>query len=178
MLRAQYGLINLPIGMARGQHTMTMQKMIQVQIKGVVIVAPRVLTYTLARFNIYIQDSAGHVFGGLNVLTDDTSATAQGTGITALDTGDVVTVTGKLKEYSASGQNNSLTEILCYSKGFYEKVTPVNVSSSWNNTGVHPTPIQFVGCDSFARGLFPKPSSGEQYEGMYVSISKCDGNRC
>ena len=142
-----------------------------VQVKGVVIVAPRVLTYTLSRFNIYIQDSAGHVFGGLNVLTDDTSATAQGTGITALDTGDVVTVTGKLKEYSASGQNNSLTEILCYSKGFYEKVTPVNVSSSWNNTGVRPAPIQFVGCDSFATGLFPKPSSGEQYEGMYVSIS-------
>jgi Secretion system C-terminal sorting domain len=142
-----------------------------VQIKGVVIVAPRVLTYTLARFNIYIQDSAGHVFGGLNVLTDDTSATAQGTGITALDTGDVVTVTGKLKEYSASGQNNSLTEILCYSKGFYEKVTPVNVSSSWNNTGVRPAPIQFVGCDSFATGQKPKPSSGEQYEGMYVSIS-------
>jgi hypothetical protein len=142
-----------------------------VQIKGVVIVAPRVLTYTLARFNIYIQDSAGHVYGGLNVLTDDTSATAQGTGITALDTGDVVTVTGKLKEYSANGQNNSLTEILCYSKGFYEKVTPVNVSSSWNNTGVRPAPIQFVGCDSFARGQFPKPSSGEQYEGMYVSIS-------
>ncbi len=142
-----------------------------VQVKGVVIVAPRTLTYTLARFNIYLQDSAGNVFGGLNVLTDDTSATAQGTGITALDTGDVVTITGKLKEYSASGQNNSLTEILCYSKGFYEKVTPVNVSSSWkNNTGVRPKPIEFVGCDTFARGLFPKPSSGEQYEGMYVRI--------
>lgn len=146
-----------------------------VQVTGVVIVAPRVLTYTLARFNIFIQDSAGRVFGGLNVLTDDTSATAQGTGITALDTGDVVTITGKLKEYSASGQTNSLSEILAYSKGFYETVTPVTVSSSYNNTGERPAPIEMT-CDSFSVGTVPKPSSAEQYEGMYVSIANVTVN--
>gem|GEM_PF-839786 len=138
-----------------------------ITVTGVVIVAPKVLTYTLARYNIFLQDSAGRVFGGLNILTDDTSANAQATGINAIDTGMVVTITGKLKEYGS--QNNSLTELLAYSVGFFERIVPVNIVGLWGGTGVRPQPIEIT-CDSLANGLKPKPSSAEKYEGMYVMI--------
>jgi hypothetical protein len=138
-----------------------------VTVTGVVIVKPKVLTYTLARYNVFIQDSAGRVFGGLNVLTDDTSANAQATGINAIDTGMVVTITGKVKEYGS--QNNSLTEMLAYSPGFYQTIVPISIVGLWGNTGVRPQPIEIT-CDSLSNGLKPKPSSGEKYEGMYVII--------
>jgi len=138
-----------------------------VRVTGVVMVAPKTLTYTLARYNIFIQDSAGRVFGGLNVLTDDTTATAQSTGINALDTGYVVTITGKLKEYGS--QNNSLTELLAYSKGFFENVQPIEITNVYQGTGVRPQAIE-VTCDSFAVGLKPMPSRAEKYEGMYVIV--------
>jgi hypothetical protein len=138
-----------------------------VTVTGVVIAAPNVLTYTLARYNVFIQDSAGRVFGGLNVLTDDTSANAQATGINAIDTGMVVTITGKLKEYGS--QNNSLTELLAYSVGFYQTIVPVSIVGLWGGTGVRPQPVEIT-CDSLANGLKPMPSRGEKYEGMYVII--------
>ena len=138
-----------------------------IQVTGVVIVAPGVLSYTLARYNVFIQDSAGRVFGGLNVLTDDTSANAQATGMNAIDTGMVVTITGKLKEFGS--QNNSLTELLAYSRGFYETIVPISIVGLWGNTGVRPQPIEIT-CDSLATGTKPKPSSAEKYEGMYVTI--------
>jgi hypothetical protein len=138
-----------------------------VRVTGVVIVAPKVLTYTLARYNVFIQDSAGRVFGGLNVLTDDTTANAQATGINAIDTGMVVTITGRVKEYGS--QNNSLTEVLAYSPGFYQTIVPVSIVGLWGNTGVRPQPVEIT-CDSLANLLKPKPSSAEKYEGMYVVI--------
>jgi hypothetical protein len=137
-----------------------------VSVTGVVIVKPGVLTYTLARYNIYIQDTTtGQVFGGLNVLTNDTSAQAQSTGITALDTGMVVTITGRVTEYGA--QNNSLTEMFHYSPSAPVYTTPPPIS-----VGVQiprPAPKEIT-VDSLAVGTKPMPSRGEQYESMYVIV--------
>ena len=81
-----------------------------VSITGVVMVKPGILTYTLARYNIYIQDTtSGQLWGGINVLTNDTTTAAQASGFTALDTGMVVTITGRVVEYGS--QNNSLLEL-------------------------------------------------------------------
>ncbi len=89
-----------------------------IRVTGVVIVKPRVLTYTLARYNIFIQDTTtGQVWGGLNVLTDDTSANAQNTGITALDTGMVVTITGRSSERYWRSKQQSY-RIVCLSARF------------------------------------------------------------
>ena len=134
-----------------------------VRITGVVMVKPRVLTYTLARYNIFVQDTGGKVWAGLNVLTNDTSSQAQNTGITALDSGDVVTIVGRVTEFGS--QNNSLTELFIYSINFYVTPPPISVSGSIPR----PQPIE-VTCDSFAVGTKPKFSSGEKYEAMYVVV--------
>ena len=135
-----------------------------VTVTGVVIVKPRILTYTLTRYNIFIQDTAtGQLWGGLNVLTNDTSDQAQSTLITALDSGDVVTLKGRVTEFGS--QPNGLTEIFIYNVGFYESATPVSVGAS----GPRPLPFE-VTIDSFAVGTTPMPSRGEKYEGMYVVI--------
>jgi hypothetical protein len=138
-----------------------------IRVTGVVTVAPQVLTYTLARYNIFIQDSAGRVFGGLNILTDDTTAKAQSSGINGLDTGLVVTITGKLKEYGS--QNNSLTELLAYSQGFFDNVQPVEITNIYGVAGERPNAVEVI-VDSFAVATKPMPSRGEKYEGMYVIV--------
>jgi hypothetical protein len=143
-----------------------------VSVTGIVIVKPGVLTYTLARYNIFIQDTTtGQLWGGLNVLTNDTSTQAQSTGITALDSGMIVTITGRLTEYPNSGQNNSLTEMFHYSPS-----APVYTSPPTISTGIQiarPLPKEIT-VDSLAYlkngSSFPKPSSGEQYESMYVIV--------
>ncbi len=132
-----------------------------VRITGVVMVKPRILTYTLARYNIFVQDQNGKVWAGTNVLTNDTSAQAQATGITALDSGDVITMVGRVTEFGS--QNNSLTEIFLYNPGFFVTPPPISVT----NSVPRPAPIE-VTCDSFAVGTNPKFSSGEKYESMYV----------
>ncbi len=135
-----------------------------VTVTGIVIVKPRILTYTLARYNIFIQDTAtGQLWGGLNVLTNDTSTTAQSTLITALDSGDVVTLTGRVTEFGS--QPNGLTEVFIYNVGFYENVSPISVGASLPR----PAPAE-VTVDSFSTGTTPKISSGEKYEGMYVVV--------
>jgi hypothetical protein len=139
-----------------------------VRVTGVVIVKPSILTYTLQRYNTYIQDTTtGQLWGGLNVLTDDSSANAQNTGIPAIDTGMVVTITGRVTEYGS--QPNSLTEMFAYKSGFFQTVVGIEINSLYKNTGNRPAPIE-VTCDSFAIGTTPKPSRGEKYEGMYVII--------
>jgi hypothetical protein len=99
-----------------------------VTITGVVVVKPGILTYTLARYNIFIQDTTtGQLWGGINVLTNDTSTSAQATGITALDTGMVVTLTGRVTEFGS--QNNSLTELFHYTVGapIYTSPPPISI---------------------------------------------------
>ncbi|RPI06336.1 MAG: hypothetical protein EHM64_03440, partial [Ignavibacteriae bacterium] len=139
-----------------------------VRVSGVVMVAPSVLSYTLQRYNTYIQDTTlNQLWGGLNVLTDDSSANAQGTLINALDTGTVVTITGRVTEFGS--QPNGLTEMFAYKKGFFETVVPIEINGYYRTAGNRPAPIE-VTCDSFAVGTVPMPSRGEKYEGMYVIV--------
>ena len=142
-----------------------------VRVTGTVIVPPGVLTYTLARYNIYIQDTTtGQLWGGLNVLTNDTSSNAQATGITALDTGDVITITGRVTEFGT--QNNSLTEMFHYSPSAPIYLSPPTISVGTTLTK-RPLPKEIT-LDSltfFLHGAsVPKPSSAEQYESMYVIV--------
>ena len=137
-----------------------------VRVTGVVLVRPRLLTYTLARYNIFIQDTTtGEVFAGLNVLTNDTSSTAQQTGITALDSGDVVTVTGRALEFGS--QPNSLTEMYIYSTSAPAFTSPVLIEAGASIP--RPAPRELT-VDSFALGTTPRISSGEKYEGMYIVV--------
>jgi hypothetical protein len=138
-----------------------------VRVTGIVLVRPRVLTYTLARYNIFIQDTTtGAVWAGLNVLTNDTSAAAQTTGITALDSGDVVTVTGRALEFGS--QPNSLTEMYIYNaSGTAAFTSPVAIDV--HASFARPAPLELT-VDSFSIGTTPRITSGEKYEGMYVII--------
>jgi len=138
-----------------------------VQVTGVVIVKPGVLTYTLARYNIYIQDTTtGQLWGGLNVLTNDTSTQAQSTGITALDTGMVVTITGRVTEFGT--QNNSLTEMFHYSASAPVYTGPPTISVG--TTLTKRPAAKEITVDSLAVGNTPRPSRAEQYESMYVVV--------
>jgi hypothetical protein len=136
-----------------------------ITVTGVVIVKPRVLTYTLARYNIFIQDTTGKVWAGLNVLTGDTSAQAQGTLITALDSGWVVTITGKVEEYSPTSPSNSLTEMWAYSPTYFPVANPIQVLG----VGKRPDAIE-VKISDFISGGKIMFSTGEKYESMYCII--------
>ncbi|HTY38872.1 MAG TPA: hypothetical protein VMH23_17275, partial [Bacteroidota bacterium] len=137
-----------------------------VSITGVVLVKPGILTYTLARYNTYIQDTTtGQLWGGINVLTNDTSSQAQAGGITALDTGYVVTITGRITEFGS--QNNSLTEMFHYSPSapIYLSPPPINLGTIISR----PAPKE-IGVSDLASGSLPKPSTAEKYESMYVIV--------
>ena len=137
-----------------------------VQITGVVLVKPGLLTYTLARYNIYIQDTtSGQLWAGLNVLTNDTSAQAQASGIAALDTGMVVTITGRILEYGS--QNNSLTEMYHYSVSAPAYTTPPPISIGTITS--RPAPKE-ISVSDLAKGNLPHPSTAEKYESMYVIV--------
>ncbi len=136
-----------------------------VSVTGVVIVKPGILSYTLARYNIYLQDTtSGAVWAGLNVLTNDTSAGAQASGIAALDTGMVVTITGRILEF---GGNNSLTEMYHYSVSapIYTTPPPISIGNI-----IRRPAAREIRLSELAQGNFPHPSTGEQYEGMYVVV--------
>lgn len=146
--------------------TQTVRNNDTVRVTGVVLVKPRILTYTLARYNIFIQDTTtGAIFAGLNVLTNDTSEAAQTTQITAIDTGDVITIVGRALEFGT--QPNSLTEMYIYSTSAPAFTSPVAVEIV--KSGSRPAPLELA-VDSFAVGTQPRPSRGEKYEGMYVVI--------
>ncbi|MBF8249063.1 MAG: Peptidase S8/S53 subtilisin kexin sedolisin [Bacteroidetes bacterium] len=137
-----------------------------VRVVGRVLVKPRILTYTLARYNIFIQDTAtGQLWAGLNILTNDTSSAAQSTLITALDSGDVIEIVGRALEFGT--QPNSLTEVYAYSTSAPIWTSPVAVSIF--SSGPRPLPKE-VTVDSFAVLTSPRPSRGEKYEGMYVVL--------
>jgi len=142
-----------------------------VSVVGVVLVKPRVLTYTLARYNIYIQDTSGKIWAGLDVLTNDTSAQAQSTLITVADSGYVVRFTGRITEYGSTV--NPLTEMFIYNPGFFETAVPMEIL----DVRKRPEPIE-VHVSDFASGAPPpigttgknKFSTGERYESMYCII--------
>ncbi|MCK9410148.1 MAG: T9SS type A sorting domain-containing protein [Bacteriovoracaceae bacterium] len=138
-----------------------------IKVVGVVLVKPRVLSYTLARYNIFIQDTTtGQVYAGLNILTNDTSSQAQSTLITAVDTGMVIELVGRALEFG--NQPNSLTEMYIYSTSAPAFTSPVAVNIL-DVKSTRPEPVE-VTVDSFAVGTSPRPSRGEKYEGMYVIL--------
>jgi len=137
-----------------------------VAVVGVVTVKPRIITNTLARYDVYIQDTTtGQIFAGLNVITNDTSSAAQSTGIGNVDTGQVIRVVGRAFEYGPAP--NSLTAIYPYSATtpLFMSPQPIQILT----TGSRPAPRECT-VDSFATGATPLPSRGEKYEGMYVVI--------
>jgi hypothetical protein len=138
-----------------------------VRVTGIVMVAPKILSYTLQRYNTYLQDADGNLWGGLNVLTEDSSANAKATGIPLVDTGMVVTITGRVTEFGS--QPNSLTEMFAYKVGFFATVVGIEFLGYASPDHSRPAPLE-VTCDSFAVGTKPMPSRGEKYEGMYVII--------
>jgi hypothetical protein len=138
-----------------------------VRVTGIVMVAPKILSYTLQRYNTYLQDADGNLWGGLNVLTEDSSANAKATGIPLVDTGMVVTITGRVTEFGS--QPNSLTEMFAYKVGFFATVVGIEFLGYASLDHSRPAPLELT-CDSFAVGKTPLPSRGEKYEGMYVII--------
>jgi hypothetical protein len=138
-----------------------------VRVTGIVMVSPKILSYTLQRYNTYLQDVNGNLWGGLNVLTEDSSANAKATNIPLVDTGMVVTITGRVTEYGT--QPNSLTEMFAYKAGFFATVVGVEFLGYASPDHSRPAPLE-VTCDSFVVKTTPMPSRGEKYEGMYVVI--------
>ncbi|MCK9409340.1 MAG: T9SS type A sorting domain-containing protein [Bacteroidetes bacterium] len=138
-----------------------------VSIVGIVVVRPRIITFTLARYSVFIQDTVtGQLWGGLFVLTNDTSSKAQSTLISTVDTGMIIKVVGRALEFG--NQPNSVTEISLYSTTAPVFTSPVAVEILAVKP-TRPAPIE-VTVDSFAVGKIPRPSGGEKYEGMYVII--------
>jgi hypothetical protein len=140
-----------------------------VTVTGVVMVKSGVVTYTLLRNNIWIQDTTtGQLWGGLEILTSDsTAAGASGTGISAIDTGMVVTITGRVTEYGPS-TNNGMTEMFVYNTAapIYTSPPPISIVGYLSS---RPAPKEIT-LDSLCKGNTPLPSRGEKYESMFVII--------
>ena len=128
-----------------------------VSVVGIVVVRPRIVTFTLARYSIFIQDTTtGQLWGGLFVLTNDTSSEAQTTLIASVDTGMVIKVVGRALEFG--NQPNSVTEVYLYSTTPPVFMSPVAVEIL-DVKPTRPAPIE-VTVDSFAVGTTPRPSRG------------------
>lgn len=135
-----------------------------VEVRGAVLVSPlvnpstdrRPIIWAGARWVTYIEDKDGHVYGGLNILQEDTSqATGQQTFFDIIDTAQIVKFTGVVTEYYTS------TEIL-------ELVTPINPISIDSQLSKRPDPIELQVSDFDNGGVYNFAS--EKYEDMYVII--------
>jgi hypothetical protein len=134
-----------------------------VRVRGVVMVSPTVnpesdrrpIIWAGGRWVTYIQDENGQVWGGLNVIQDDTLETHQGTFFDLIDTAQVVEFTGAVFEYYTS------TELI----HLVNPVTPVVIVNSLPN---RPDPIELQVSDFDNNGVYNFAS--EKYEGMYVVI--------
>lgn len=133
-----------------------------VEVKGAVLVSPlvnpstdrRPIIWAGARWVTYIEDKDGHVYGGLNILQEDTSAaTGQQTFFDIMDTAQVIKFTGVVTEYYTS------TEML-------ELVTPINPISIDSQLSKRPDPIEVQVSDFDNGGTYNFAS--EKYEDMYV----------
>jgi hypothetical protein len=133
-----------------------------VEVRGAVLVSPlvnpstdrRPIIWAGARWVTYIEDKDGHVYGGLNILQEDTSAaTGQQTFFDIMDTAQVVKFTGVVTEYYTS------TEMI-------ELVTPINPISIDSQLSKRPDPIEVQVSDFDDGGTYNFAS--EKYEDMYV----------
>ncbi len=134
-----------------------------VRVQGTVMVSPlvdpstdrRPIIAAGARWVTYIEDKNGNVWGGLNLLQQDTSETGQQTFFDIIDTAQVVTFTGVVDEY------NTTTEM-------FQLVTPTTPISIDSTMAKRPDPIELQVSDFDNGGTYNFGS--EKYEGMYVII--------
>jgi hypothetical protein len=135
-----------------------------VRVQGIVLVRPvidpdtnrGVIISAGARWSIYIQDPNGGLWGGLNVLQQDTASPGvQNTFMDLVDTAQIVEFTGKITEFNTTTQMDIIVS---------PQPIPVQIISSQPK---RPEPIELTLADLFT------PTGGynfnaEKYEGMYV----------
>ncbi len=134
-----------------------------VRVQGTVMVSPlvnpstdrRPIIAAGPRWVTYIEDKYGNVYGGLNILQEDTSETGQQTFFDIIDTAQVVTFTGVITEYYTS------TEMI-------QLVTPTTPISIDSTMAKRPDPIELQVSDFDNNGQYNFAS--EKYEDMYVII--------
>lgn len=137
-----------------------------VRVRGIVLVRPvidpdtnrGVIISAGARWSIYIQDPNGGLFGGLNILQQDTSSPGvQNTFMDLVDTAQVVEFTGVIAEFlNNTTQMNILTS----------PPVPVQIISSEPK---RPDPIEIT-LDEFFTPEGNHSFKAEKYEGMYVIV--------
>ncbi|MFZ2324034.1 MAG: T9SS type A sorting domain-containing protein [Ignavibacteriaceae bacterium] len=134
-----------------------------VRVRGLVLVSTvvnpdtnrSVIISAGSRWATYIQDPDGGLWGGLNIIQEDTTAAYQGTFFDLVDSAQVVELTGVVTEYSTT------TELVLLIK---PEPVPVSIIETKPK---RPEPIELSLSDLFT-------SSGgynfdaEKYEGMYV----------
>ena len=134
-----------------------------VRVRGLVLVRPvidpdtarRVIISAGNRWSIYVQDPAGELWGGLNVIQHDTVGTAQGTFFDLVDTAQIVEFTGKVEEFFTSTQLALITS---------PQPIPVEIIQTLPE---RPQPIELELSDFFtAQGGYN--FNAEKYENMYV----------
>ncbi|MBK7629909.1 MAG: hypothetical protein IPJ23_04260 [Ignavibacteriales bacterium] len=110
-----------------------------------------------ARWAGYIQDPESNLWGGLNIIQNDTSVAAQGTFYDLVDSADIVEFTGIVTEY------NTTTELILITA---PQPIPVQILESRPN---RPAPIELELSDLFTTtGGYN--FDAEKYEGMLVNF--------
>ena len=142
-----------------------------VLVRGIVMVRPvvdpstdrRRIIAAGARWSIYIQDEVTGVWGGINILQNDTVGAAQGTFFDILDTAQVVEFTGVITEFNGSttGTTPGTTQI----NYLVDPITPVSIISTLPK---RPEPIELNVTDFMQNGTHR--FDAEKYEGAYVIL--------
>lgn len=110
-----------------------------------------------ARWSGYIQDPESNLWGGLNIIQNDTNGAAQGTFYDLVDSADIVELTGIVTEY------NTTTELILITA---PQPIPVQILESRPN---RPAPIELELSDLFtSTGGYNYDA--EKYEGMLVKF--------
>jgi hypothetical protein len=134
-----------------------------VRVQGLVLVAPvidpinnkRDIISAGARWATYIQDPEGNLWGGLNIIQDDTTGLHANTFFNMIDTAQIVEFTGRIMEY------NTTTEMV-----LIHAPEPIPVEIIGANPK-RPDPIELTLSDLFtSSGTYN--FDAEKYEGMYV----------
>src|SRR5574338_92688 len=138
-----------------------------VRVRGIVMVRPvvdpttdrRRIIAAGARWSIYIQDEITGIWGGVNILQNDT--TVQNTFFDIADTAQVVEFTGVVNEFNGSttGTIPGTTQI----DYLVNPITPISVIS---NLPKRPDPIEVNITDFMQNGTHR--FDAEKYEGTYV----------
>lgn len=110
-----------------------------------------------SRWAGYIQDPNSNLWGGLNIIQNDTNGAAQGTFFDLVDSAQIVELTGIVTEY------NTTTELILITA---PQPIPVNILQSLPN---RPAPIELELSDLFTAGGGYN-FDAEKYEGMLVKF--------